>query len=177
MPVQVKAVNSWTADQAASELSRCCGARRWISAMVARRPFKDAEDLYSASEQVWWSLDREDWLEAFSHHPKIGDRAGLARRLASTASWSKKEQEGVSGSSEEILSRLADGNIKYQEKFGYIFIVCASGKAADEMLSILESRLDNAPGDELRIAAAEQIKITRLRLEKLCQEARSQATS
>ena len=145
--------------------------------MAARRPFSDAAQLLQAAEDIWWNLSDRDWLEAFSHHPKIGNVDNLRKKFASTASWSEGEQKGVNRASEKTLEQLAKGNNDYESKYGYIFIVCASGKSAEEMLAILQQRLHNKPAEELKIAAGEQSKITAIRLEKLCQEVQSQPTS
>ena len=108
-----------------------------------------------------------DWREAFAHHPKIGDVESLRRKFASTSVWTAGEQSGVVGAEEAVLTALAEGNAAYEARFGYIFIVCATGKSAGEMLEILQTRLLSGPRTELRVAAEEQKKITRLRLEKL----------
>ncbi len=132
------------------------------------RPFETDDALVAAADAVWARMERDDILEAFSHHPRIGaDVEKLREKFAATAELSAGEQAAVASASDEVLHRLRDMNVRYEERFGYIFIVCASGKSAEEMLEILESRIDNDPEDELRIAAAEQAKITRLRLEQL----------
>jgi 2-oxo-4-hydroxy-4-carboxy-5-ureidoimidazoline decarboxylase len=123
--------------------------------------------LFRAAEQAWWDLSRQDWLEAFAAHPKIGDLDALRAKFATTAAWAAGEQSGVAGAPEEVLCELAASNRLYEETFGYIFIVCATGKTAAEMLELLRQRLGNQPDAELAVAAAEQWKITRLRLEKL----------
>lgn len=146
-------------------LMRCCGSARWVDAMLARRPFGDDASLLSAARDVWFSLDASDWRDAFSHHPKIGDRDALRTRFAATRSLSEREQAGVSGAADGILDALAEGNAAYERRFGFIFIVCATGKTAEEMLGLLCSRIDNDPTREIQIAAAEQAKITALRLE------------
>jgi len=138
--------------------------------MIERRPFKDAGHLFAVAEEMWNSLGKQDWREAFSHHPKIGDVNALREKFASTAAWASGEQSGVKNASEETLRRLAGRNAEYERKFGYIFIVCATGKSAEEMLEVLESRLKHPADQELKIAAAEQAKITRIRLEKLLSE-------
>jgi 2-oxo-4-hydroxy-4-carboxy-5-ureidoimidazoline decarboxylase len=127
--------------------------------MLELRPFENLSQLQKSAEQIWQSLTKTDWLEAFSHHPRIG---GVA-----TSTWASQEQKGAAGASEEILRKLADGNTAYEKRFGHIFLVCATGKSAGEMLQLLEQRLGNAPEPELRIAVGEQAKITRIRLEKL----------
>jgi len=130
--------------------------------MAARRPFRDSEDLLRAADEVWSALDGADWLEAFSHHARIGERvSGMAQA----------EQAGTRGASAETLKRLATLNQQYERRFGHVFLICATGKSAEEMLSSLEERLRNEPAVELRAAAAEQAKITRLRLQKMLQAA------
>jgi 2-oxo-4-hydroxy-4-carboxy-5-ureidoimidazoline decarboxylase len=150
---------------AARDLLRaCCGASRWVDRMVARRPFDNDAALLAAAREEWFALSEADWREAFSHHPKIGGRDALARRFAATHHLSEREQQGVSAASEDVLASLARGNRTYEDRFGYIFIVCATGRSAGEMLSLLQSRLDNDPAEEIRIAAREQAKITEIRL-------------
>ena len=160
-------LNEWPAGETHAELLRCCGASRWADAMTARRPFRDRESLLAAADEIWWGVEESDWREAFAHHPKIGDADGLRARFASTRQWAAAEQGGVRGASEDLLEALAAGNRAYEDRFGFIFIVCASGKTADEMLALLRARLPNDPRDEIRIAAGEQARITRVRLEKL----------
>ena len=135
--------------------------------MMARRPFGSRDALIDAARDEWFELGRGDWLEAFSHHPEIGDRDSLRQRFARTAHLSEREQAGVGAASEDVLEALAESNREYERRFGYIFIVCASGKSADEMLGLLRQRLSNPPDAEIRIAAGEQAKITELRLLKL----------
>jgi 2-oxo-4-hydroxy-4-carboxy-5-ureidoimidazoline decarboxylase len=164
--------------QATDELQRCCGSRRWAERMCASRPFKNLEELFHVSDDIWWGLAAQDWLEAFSHHPKIGGNVdALRKKFAPTAEWSKGEQAGVTSAGQDVLQALADGNQEYERKFGYIFIVCATGKTAAEMLAILKERLPGKPEEEMKIAAGEQNKITRIRLEKLCHAVQSQPTS
>ena len=153
--------------EARAAFLRCCGSIRWVETMLSYRPFESVDQLYSLAEAEWDVLDRDDWLEAFAAHPRIGDIATLRKKFASTATWSEGEQAGVQNADESVLQALAEGNREYEARFGHIFIVCATGKSATEMLGILRSRLTNDPDTELRVAAAEQAKITRLRLEKL----------
>ena len=149
-------------------LTRCCGATRWVEAMLAERPFLSDAAVFSASERHWQTMQRDDILEAFSHHPKIGsDIQSLRERFPHTHQWSGQEQAAVQEASEKVLQDLADGNNEYDKRFGYIFIVCATGKTASEMLALLQARLHNPPETELSIAAAEQAKITIIRLNKL----------
>jgi len=148
----------------------CCGARAWVEAMCAGRPFVDRESLFDAAEQTWRTLDSSAWREAFAHHPRIGDVSVLRERFASTAGWASDEQHGAATATEAVLEKLAAANRDYEQRFGYIFIVCATGKSAAEMLAILESRLGNDADAEIAIAAEEQMKITKLRLQKLLDE-------
>jgi 2-oxo-4-hydroxy-4-carboxy-5-ureidoimidazoline decarboxylase len=148
-------------------LARCCGSTRWVDRMLSRRPFGSAAALFDTARDVWFALEPADWREAFGHHPKIGDREALRTRFAATQSLSAREQAGVAGAAYDVLDALAEGNAHYERRFGFIFIVCATGKTAEEMLGLLRSRLDNEPGREIQIAAAEQAKITRLRLDAL----------
>jgi 2-oxo-4-hydroxy-4-carboxy-5-ureidoimidazoline decarboxylase len=151
-------------DEARRLLRGCCGSTKWVERMIAGRPFGSRQALLSAGRREWFALTADDWREAFGHHPKIGDREALRRRFPETHQFSEREQAGVSRASEAVLDALADGNRAYEEKFGYIFIVCATGRSADEMLTMLRDRLGNDPADEIQIAAAEQAKITELRL-------------
>lgn len=145
-------------------LLRACGSTRWVDRMMARRPFGNDAKLLFAARNEWFGLTEADWLEAFSHHPKIGDRAALAERFPETHDLSAKEQSAVSGADGKILAALAEANDAYQERFGFVFIVCATGKTAEEMLQLLRERLPNDRAAELRVAAEEQAKITALRL-------------
>jgi 2-oxo-4-hydroxy-4-carboxy-5-ureidoimidazoline decarboxylase len=167
LPVNVEELNRMSVEEASAALERCCGARSWIEAMCAARPFGGPAELLEASETLARGLGRADWLEAFSHHPRIGDVESLRRRFGSTAAWASAEQRGAAGAPEATLGAMAEGNRAYEEKFGYIFIVCATGRSADDMLASLRQRLSNPPERELGNAIEEQMKITRLRLEKL----------
>lgn len=145
-------------------LTRACGSSRWVDRMLELRPFASQVDLLSAARRVWDDLGEDDWREAFSHHPQIGDRAALEKRFPASHDLSAREQAGVGAASSDVLDRLAAGNRDYLARFGYIFIVCASGRSAEEILAILRSRLDNDAATEIRIAASEQAAITALRL-------------
>jgi 2-oxo-4-hydroxy-4-carboxy-5-ureidoimidazoline decarboxylase len=151
----------------AEALATCCGAAAWVAALNGQFPFASAGALYEAAERTWHNLTEADWREAFAHHPKIGDVGALREKFASTAAWAAGEQGAVRQASQETLEALAAGNAAYEQKFGYIFIVCATGKSAAEMLALLQARLPHAPSREIHVAMAEQAKITRLRLEKL----------
>lgn len=149
---------------------RCCGSSQWAQSMCSARPFHNDEQVHQRADEIWVSLGSEDFLEAFSHHPQIGaSKKSLREKFQSTESWSSSEQAGVAQAKEGVLDRLVQGNQDYLARFGYIFIVCATGKSAEEMTILLESRLPNEPDKELNIAAQEQAKITHIRLEKLVQ--------
>ena len=161
-------LNGLSEAEARVVLSRCCGATRWVEGMVAARPFAFALHPFEVADAVWSRLGRADFLEAFSHHPEIGaNLEELRRKFAGTADLSSAEQAGAAGATEEVLRALRAQNRAYRARFGYSFIVCATGKTAAQMLALLEARLTNAPDTELIVAAAEQAKITRLRLEKV----------
>lgn len=160
-------LNSLPAEEATAELLKCCGSTRWAGRVAAGRPYADAGELFEAGERGWWDLGREDWLEAFRSHPKIGGRKSEAGVSEQSQRWSEGEQAGARDAARATLDALTEANRVYEEKFGFIFIVCATGKTADEMLALLRARLGNEHEEELRIAAREQSKITRLRLEKL----------
>jgi 2-oxo-4-hydroxy-4-carboxy-5-ureidoimidazoline decarboxylase len=165
----IERLNSLPVEVAKGDLERCCGSTAWVDRVVAARPFLTMEELLEVAEREWFALGEKDWLEAFSHHPKIGEGGveALRKKFASTATWASNEQAGVSAASDEVLHALARGNERYAEKFGFIFIVCATGKSAREMLGLLEARLPNDRATELKNAAGEQAKITALRLKKL----------
>jgi OHCU decarboxylase len=161
-------LNSLSAAEAQTELLKCCGSTEWARALAARRPFGNAPELFAAADEIWWNLSERDWLEAFAAHPRIGGRARAARpQHALAEGWSRQEQAGARDAAPATLDEFAAANRAYEEKFGYIYIVCATGKTADEMLALLHARLSNEAGAELRTAAGEQSRITRLRLEKL----------
>ena len=145
-------------------LLRACGSTRWVDRMMARRPFANDARLLFAARNEWFGLTEADWLEAFSQHPQIGDRAALEARFPATHDVSAKEQACVNGAHQDVLSALAEGNAAYLDRFGFIFIVCAAGKSAAEMLALLRERLTHDRATELRTAAEEQARITALRL-------------
>ena len=150
-------------------LFNCCGSKRWVDKMMDFFPVHDKENLFERAREAWEDCTEADWLEAFAHHPKIGDLNSLKKKFAATAQWAAGEQGSVAVADEATLQALAAGNDAYEEKFGFIFIVCATGKSADEMLSLLQKRLPNRREVEIRNAMEEQYKITCLRLEKLLQ--------
>ena len=154
-------------EQAEEVLLLCCGSQNWANKMAQLRPFQSLEEVHNTAVRIWESLQVQEWLEAFAHHPRIGDRQALAARFASTRNWSANEQAGVAVAEEEVLDRLALGNEEYSRRFGYVFLVCATGKSALEMLNLLEARINNSPEEELQIAQQEQQKIMLLRLDKM----------
>jgi OHCU decarboxylase len=148
-------------------LLECCGSRTWARRMVRARPFADRESLLDAADRIWLELDGASWLEAFAAHPRIGERKAAAPQGGRSARWSEQEQSGAAAANASVLAELAEGNRAYEERFGHVFLICATGKSAEEMLARLRERLDNDPATELRIAAEEQRRITRLRIDKL----------
>jgi len=156
-------LNALSPDEARAALARCCGSGRWVAGMLARRPFASPEDLHAAADDAWRALGRDDFLEAFAAHPRIGETSG--EKAGGT--WSADEQARAAGRSADDAAALRALNQAYAERFGYIFIICATGKTAPEILAALRARLPNDGESELAVAAAEQAKITRIRLERL----------
>lgn len=167
---QLDEFNALRREEAESELMKCCGSSAWAREVVAARPFSSMEELFAEADRVWWSLDAADWLEAFSHHPQIGEKSAERPQAAEASRWSEQEQSGTRAAAAETRATLASANRAYLQKFGHIFIVCATGKSTSEMLSLCEQRLPNDPETELRIAAEEQRRITHLRLRKLLEQ-------
>jgi OHCU decarboxylase len=152
---------------AESEFLKCCGAKKWARAMVDARPFANAQAMFDKAAAVFGSLSDEDWLEAFRAHPKIGEKKAATAQSDTAQKWSAHEQSQTANAAAGVMEALAAGNREYERQFGFIFIVCASGKSAEEMLSMLNERMANSAPAEFRIAAKEQQKITQLRLQKL----------
>jgi len=148
-------------------LSDCCGSEKWVIGMYEHYPFKTEEKLFYEAERIWFSLNESDWLEAFLHHPKIGDINSLREKFSSSKHLAENEQAGVNDASHVTLDELARFNEEYEKKFGYIFIICATGKSAEEMLEIIRSRIGNEKENEILIAMKEQSKITQIRLNKI----------
>jgi OHCU decarboxylase len=165
--VSVAELDAMSASEASRLLATCCGAPRWVRAMAARRPFRTRDAVLSSADEISDSLDRTDWLEAFEHHPRIGERPSTGSEADRDSRWAAREQSGVDGVGYDVRAALAEVNREYEERFGHIFIVFATGKSAAEMLALAKARMRNDPEAELRIAAEEQRKITRLRLDKL----------
>jgi OHCU decarboxylase len=159
-------LNRLSMDEARAALLACCGSTRWASEMAALRPFWDVGQLLNIGGRVWRELPKEDWLEAFRAHPKIGEKKAEKDTGAESRAWSEGEQSRTRAAPAETLDALAEANQEYEERFGFIFIICATGKTADEMLAILRGRINNDPETELRVAATEQWRITELRLRK-----------
>lgn len=167
-------LNALPPEEAEAALLSCCGSSEWARRMAASRPFESATGLTEAADRIWRGLSKADWLEAFAAHPKIGSSAAVGHGKA--RGWSREEQRGTQGALPETLASLAEANRDYEARFGHIFIVCASGRSADEMLVLARQRLGNDPETELSLAADEQRKITRLRLEKLLAAVAGEAT-
>lgn len=158
------------ADEAEAAFVDCCGSSEWARRMTAARPFSMVEDLYQTAAKVWFAQSRADHLEAFAAHPKIGSSEPAASQKVLAAKWSEGEQSAVNLATDAVREELHEANRLYENKFGFIFIVCATGKTADEMLAICRARLGNSVETELTIAAEEQLKITELRLGKLLEK-------
>lgn len=159
--MKLEELNALDEPAALQALMTCCGSARWAMAVIKRRPYRDLAQLQTTAAEAWSHCGREDFLEAFSHHPRIGDKAALKLKFAGG------EQGSIAKASDATIDALARGNADYEKRFGHIFIVCAAGKSADEMLALLNARLGNDAAQELAIASGEQAKITKLRLAKL----------
>lgn len=143
----------------------CCGSNRWARAMAALRPIASVQKLSEAADRVWSTMQEPDWMEAFACHPRIGERK-TTHAVAKSAAWSAQEQSQTSQAAERVMAELAAGNMLYEERFGFTYIVCATGKSAEEMLTILNRRLAGSRDAELREAAEQQRQITQIRLGK-----------
>lgn len=165
--MDIRQINQLDIDRATHLFMQCCTSQRWIKKMVTGRPYHNFADLSYSADQFWSQMTEQDYLQAFEGHPKIGDINSLHAKYANTKELAFGEQAGASQASEELISALADSNQTYEKKYGFIFIVCASGKTAEEMLVLLDTRLKNDRRRELEIASEEQRKILQLRLEKL----------
>ena len=156
--------NELEAMAAAAEVLPCCGSRAWSRGLAGRRPFVDEAGVVTASDAVWEGLEEQDWLEAFGSHPRIGERHATGVVTAQSLAWSDHEQRSAASGQAAAAQALAEGNRRYEAKFGRTFIVCASGRSGDEILANLNERMRNDPGAEMREAAEQQRLITRLRL-------------
>lgn len=162
--------NHLSPQDAAQEILGCCASKAWADGVAARRPLTDESALISVSDEVWTKLSAQDWKEAFASHPRIGERKAPQIATAQSATWSAQEQQRVATAGESLQLALAEENREYEKRFQSVFIVCATGKSAPEILEILRRRLSNDEATELREAAEEQRKITNLRLKKWLSE-------
>ena len=161
-------LNGLDEDTVREALEACCGSPPWAEGMMLSRPFADRTAVFLRADEVWWGLDEEGQREAFAQHPRIGDDPQrLRERFTSTATWASGEQAGVDGADDDVLTALQEGNVAYEERFGHVFLICATGLSAPQMLDALRRRSGHEPQHEHRMAAGEQARITRLRLEKL----------
>lgn len=174
MTISVAELDVMPAPRAAELLAECCGSARWVSAMVARRPFGSRHAVDKAADEIWQALEASDWLEAFACHPRIGERSSTRPQSERGSAWAAGEQSGVERAHPDVRHALAAANREYEERFGHIYIVCATGKTAEEILALVRARLQNTPAAELRVAAEEQRKITRIRLDKLLDKGETQ---
>jgi OHCU decarboxylase len=163
-------LNSLSHTSAEAEFLKCCGSQRWASAMTLARPFANVDELLTKADRTWSSLSPNDLLEAFRAHPRIGENKAAAAQSEEARKWSAQEQSGISDAAAETMAALAARNRDYEQRFGFIFIVCATGKSSEEMLAILQGRLQNDAETEIAVAAEEQRRITRIRLEKLLKQ-------
>jgi len=169
MDLGLRRLNGMPRHDALAHLLRCCGSTAWASQVARRRPYESRDELHHVAGAIWWSLEEPDRLEAFSAHPEIGDRS-VESVEPSDGRWSMDEQAGTTGAASDVERRLAEANRTYKARFGFIFIIFATGRRAEEMLGDLESRLKNDRAEELRIASEHQMRITELRLDKLLAE-------
>lgn len=156
----------WNTDpepEALAAMLACCAAQRWAATMVAARPLDSIVVLNETADRIWSTMAEPDWLQAFAAHPRIGERSHASKQ---SATWSLQEQSSVSVAGEHTLAQLAEGNVAYEKRFGFTYIVCATGKSADEMLFILNRRLTRTRDAELHEAAEQQRQILQLRLGK-----------
>lgn len=165
----IERLNHLSRPTARKSLLDCCGSKKWADEMLRHMPYATAEQLFDVADKTWAGLGKKDWLEAFRHHPPIGGKAAVAsaKQSAKAAKWAVGEQSAAQKGAAETLAMLAAANRSYETKFGRVFLTCATGKSSEDILQSLQQRLSNDPEIELRVAAEEQRKITRLRLEKL----------
>jgi len=161
--------NEASIDAATTQILPCCGSKAWAREMTARRPLREEAALLSASDETWRNLSECDWMEAFRSHPRIGESSRYGLSVPRSAAWAKQEQKEVAEAGDAVKIALAEGNREYERKFGRIFIVCATGKSAPEILEVLRRRLNHDAETELREAAEQQRQITQIRLRKWLQ--------
>ena len=157
-------LNALPAEAAEAALLDCCASPAWAADVAAARPYDDVETLLMTADDVWWAQPPEEWLQAFAAHPRIGERREGDDHHSR---WSRTEQSGAADARRAVLDALAECNGAYEERFGRVYLVFATGKSAEEMLALCNERLDNDPTDELIVAAGEQARITALRLRRL----------
>jgi 2-oxo-4-hydroxy-4-carboxy-5-ureidoimidazoline decarboxylase len=165
--MRLEEFNKLDTQSAAAELKKCCGSTRWIKSMIENIPFDSVASLKKIAEIEWQNCNAEDRKEAFSHHPKIGEKKVSAVKTGNATEWAQQEQSGMNTAEEQIQNEMTLLNEQYEKKFGFIYIVFATGKSAEEMLRLLQKRINNTAEEELKNAGAEQIKITQLRIDKL----------
>jgi 2-oxo-4-hydroxy-4-carboxy-5-ureidoimidazoline decarboxylase len=165
--MDLAAFNALPPAAAAAELLACCSSPRWAAAVAGLRPYRDLDHLLAEADEAWWALDEVDWFAAFEAHPRIGERAAGD---GAHARWSTAEQADAQRSNQIVRDEIARLNVDYELRFGHVFLICASGRSGEEILAELRRRLDSSPETELRTAAAEQAKITRLRVERMLDE-------
>ena len=167
MSKKLEQLNCAAEETAQSAFTNCCGSQTWARMMTEARPFASVTALIKQAEEIWLNLDAQDWLEAFAAHPKIGAKKTVSSQSAQSVEWSNAEQSGTQTAADSLRDELDEANRLYEEKFGFIFIICATGKSAEEMLDLCRRRVRNDADSEIRIAADEQRKITEIRLKKL----------
>jgi 5-hydroxyisourate hydrolase/2-oxo-4-hydroxy-4-carboxy-5-ureidoimidazoline decarboxylase len=166
--ISLNQLNTISEEEVITHLEKCCVSKTWISKMINNRPFSSENDLITKASSVWYNeCSIEDFKEAFTGHPKIGDIKSLNDKFANTEDWANNEQSKIADATDSTIVTLAEANSQYEDKFGYIFIISASGKSAMEMLSVIQKRLLHDVNDEINIAMNEQHKITVIRLVKL----------
>jgi allantoicase len=164
----VRRLDALPGELARADLTACAASTRWVDAMLAARPFGTAKRVYEIAERAWSQTGPEDWRQAIAAHPRIGESAA-PKEAGTQTGWSSKEQAGMRAASTEVRAKMSEANRLYESRFGFTYIVCATGKSAEELLAIAESRLQNSPEKELETAAAELYAITLIRLGKLLQ--------
>jgi 2-oxo-4-hydroxy-4-carboxy-5-ureidoimidazoline decarboxylase len=160
-------INSLDAESAYKAFYQTCACNEFCKLMVETRPYINKEELFNKAKDIFKSLNKDQWLESFEGHPKIGDVNSLKEKFKNTKATASNEQSGINSASDVILNDLTLYNEKYFNKFGYIFIICATGKTALEMLTLLRKRIEHNEEEEIYIASLEQLEITLIRMEKL----------
>ncbi len=165
--MNIHELNALPLDEASEALLGCCGTPWWAQQMAHARPFASAAELHDTADAVFEVMDDGHWLQAFAAHPRLGDLESLRMKFVGNDRWSAREQAGITDADEDLLRNLAEANVRYEQRFGHIFILCATGVTAGDMLAALTRRMRNDPQREAQVAGAEQRKITHLRLDKL----------